>query len=91
MTQKIEIVELIKRAREEKWALGQFNMSNMETLQGIIQAGNELKSPILVGVSMGTVRHAGLPYIKGLMTAARETAQVPLYFHLDHGPRPGYH
>lgn len=86
MSQKIEIVELFNRARSEHWALGQFNMSNLETLQAIVQAGNELKSPILVGVSMGTICHVGLPYIKGLMQAAHETARVPLYFHLDHGP-----
>lgn len=86
MNKSPEIVELIKRAHREKWALGQFNMSNLETLQAIIQAGNELRSPILVGVSMGTIRHVGLPYIKGLMKAARSVSKVPLYFHLDHGP-----
>lgn len=83
---KIEIVELFKRARSEGWALGQFNMSNLETLQAIVEAGNELSSPILVGVSMGTIRHVGLSYLQGLMMGARAMARVPIYFHLDHGP-----
>ena len=79
------IMEVISRARREKWALGEFNMSNLEVLQAIVAAANELRSPVIVGVSMGTLRYVGLNYLHGLIPAARSEAQVPLFFHLDHG------
>jgi len=81
----MNIVEWIYKAREERWALGQFNMSNLETLQGIVDAGNRARSPLLVGVSMGTLRHVGLDYLPGLVQGAKAASQVPLFFHLDHG------
>lgn len=85
MSDRIEVVELINRARSEGWAVGQFNMSGMDTLQGIVDAANAARLPCLVGVSMGTLRYAGMEYVAGLMRAARIHATVPLYFHLDHG------
>lgn len=79
------IVDMIRRAQREGWALGQFNMSNLETLQAIILAANQAKSPVMVGVSMGTLRHVGLAYLAGLLKGAHAEAQTPIYFHLDHG------
>lgn len=79
------IMEVINQARQEKWALGEFNMSNLEVLQAILDGGQELHSPVLVGVAMGTLRHVGLNYLQGLIQGARAEAQVPLFFHLDHG------
>jgi len=81
----MNIVAMIQAARLDGWALGQFNMSNLETLQAIITAANAARSPLIVGVSMGTLRHVGLPYLAGLIQGARGVAQTPLYFHLDHG------
>jgi ketose-bisphosphate aldolase len=81
----MKIVTMLQRAQREGWALGQFNMSNLETLQAIVVAANEVHSPCIVGVSMGTLRHVGLPYLAGLIQGARASATVPLYFHLDHG------
>jgi fructose/tagatose bisphosphate aldolase len=77
--------EVIHRAKNEKWALGEFNMSNLEVLQAIVAASNELHSPVIVGISMGTLKHVGLNYLHGLIPAAKTEAQVPLFFHLDHG------
>lgn len=85
MSEHSAVVELIHRARSEGWAVGQFNMSGMDTLHGIVDAANAARLPCLVGVSMGTLRYAGMEYIAGLMRAARIHATVPLYFHLDHG------
>jgi ketose-bisphosphate aldolase len=83
---RIPVVEWIMRARSEKWALGQFNMSNLETLQGIVYAAVNDEAPLLIGVSMGTIHHAGLGYIRHLIAAVKEETTHPLYFHLDHGP-----
>ena len=85
MNEQAAVAELIQRARREGWAVGQFNMSSLDTLHGIVDAANETNIPCLVGVSMGTLRYAGLEYVAGLMRAARVHAAVPLYFHLDHG------
>ena len=85
MSRKIAVVELIHRARREGWAVGQFNMSGMDTVHGIVDAANATRLPCLVGVSMGTLRYAGMEYVAALMRAARIQATAPLYFHLDHG------
>jgi fructose-bisphosphate aldolase, class II len=79
------ILEVIHRAKQEKWALGEFNMSNLEVLQAIVAAANELQSAVIVGISMGTLKHVGLNYLNGLIPAAKKEALVPLFFHLDHG------
>jgi fructose-bisphosphate aldolase class II len=79
------ILEVIHRAKNEKWALGEFNMSNLEVLQAIVAAGNELRSPVIVGISMGTLKHVGLNYLRGLILAAKFEVKAPLFFHLDHG------
>ena len=79
------ILEVIRRAKNEKWALGEFNMSNLEVLQAIVAAGNELHSPVIAGVSMGTLKLVGLNYLRGLIQSAKSETQVPLFFHLDHG------
>ncbi|MCB0023152.1 MAG: class II fructose-bisphosphate aldolase, partial [Caldilinea sp.] len=47
------IVAWIDRAHREQWALGQFNISNLEVLQAIVEAANQERSPVIVGVSMG--------------------------------------
>ena len=82
----MSIVELIGIARRSGWALGEFNMSNLETLQAIVDAANQERAPVIVGVSMGTLRHVGPAYLRGLMQGARAEARTPLFFHLDHGP-----
>ena len=77
--------EVVQQAKKGKWAVGEFNMSNLEVLQAIVAAANETHSPVMVGVAMGSLKHAGLAYLRGLVQAAKEEAQVPLFFHLDHG------
>ena len=85
MSTPIPVVELIRRARREGWAVGQFNISSLDTVHGIVDAANGAQLPCLLGVSMGTLRYAGLEYVAGLIRAARTQATVPLYVHLDHG------
>lgn len=79
------VVEWIQRAHHERWALGQFNISNLEVLQAIVDAAGEQKSPVIVGVSMGSLHHIRLPYLAGLVKSAKESARAPIFFHLDHG------
>lgn len=81
----VQCVQWIQQAHREGWALGQFNISNLEVLQAIVEAANEQRAPVLVGVSMGSLRHIGLDYLAGLIAGARKAARTPLFFHLDHG------
>lgn len=76
----------VRRAKREGWALGQFNMSNVETLQAIVAAAHDRWAPVFIGVSMGTIRHVGLPYIAALVQTAKDHSDVPVLLHLDHGP-----
>ena len=78
--------EWVSQARAEGWALGQFNISNLESLQAIVAAAEDRRSPVLIGITMGTIRHAGLPYIAAMVRTAKEQSTVPLLLHLDHGP-----
>jgi fructose-bisphosphate aldolase class II len=86
MSNNVTIHDMIYDAYQNHWGLGEFNMSNLETLQAIVEAAHEVKSPAIIGVSMGTIRHVGLNYLRGFVQAVKAEAQVPLYFHLDHGP-----
>lgn len=80
-----EIKKWIDRASAEKWAIGEFNISSLETAQGIVAAGERAGSPVIIGTSMGTIRHLGFDYVKTLTQEARRQAQVPVFIHLDHG------
>lgn len=66
--------------------MGEFNISNLEVLQAILDAGHELQSPVLAGVAMGTLQHVRLNYLHGLMQGARSEVKMPLFFRLDHRP-----
>lgn len=86
MNQQSEAAAWVDRARSQGWAIGQFNMSNLETLQAIAAAVAAARAPAFIGVSMGTLRHAGLEYVAAMAAAAKAQAPVPLLLHLDHGP-----
>ena len=77
--------EYLVRARREGWAMGGFNVFNLESARAVIAAGDELAAPLLVQTSEGAVRHAGLENLVAIVRelAARTRASVAL--HLDHG------
>jgi fructose-bisphosphate aldolase class II len=77
--------EMFARAAKEKFAVGAFNVNNMEIIQGIIAAGENQKSPLILQVSAGARRYAGQHYIMKLMQAALEDTDLPIVLHLDHG------
>ena len=85
MSRRTPVAELIRRAHRERWAVGQFNMSSLDTLHGIVDAASAAQTPCMVGLSLTSLRYVGPEYLAGLIPAARSQASVPLYFHLDHG------
>ena len=78
--------EMFDRAYKEGYAIGAFNVNNMEIIQGIMEAGAEERSPLILQVSAGARKYAGQTYIMKLVEAALADADIPVCIHLDHGP-----
>lgn len=85
MNKLVTTKELFKKALAEKYAIGAFNINNMELLQGIVAAGEELRSPLILQVSAGARKYANSKYLIKLSEAALETSNIPIALHLDHG------
>ncbi len=77
--------DMFKRAYAEGFAIGGFNVNNMEIIQGIMQAAAQEKSPVILQVSAGARKYAGQIYIMKLVEAALLEEDVPVVIHLDHG------
>ena len=67
------------------YAVGAFNVNNMEMIQAIVEAANECKSPVILQVSAGARKYANPVYLRHLVQAAVETTDIPVAMHLDHG------
>ena len=79
--------EMFEKAYNGGYAIGAFNVNNMEIIQGIMQAAADEKSPVILQVSAGARKYAGQIYIMKLVEAAlTESPEVPVCVHLDHGP-----
>lgn len=79
-------IELLQDAQRRGYAVGAFNVNNMEIIQAIIAAAEEERSPVILQASQGAIKYAGIRYIRALVMAAAEEAKVPICLHLDHGP-----
>ncbi|MEW6232554.1 MAG: class II fructose-1,6-bisphosphate aldolase [Chloroflexota bacterium] len=77
--------QLLQRALEEHFAIGAFNANNMEMVQAIVETAEEEKSPVILQVSQGAIKYAGLEYATEMVKVAARLAQVPVVLHLDHG------
>ena len=79
--------EMFAKAHEGHYAIGAFNVNNMEIVQGIMRAASQEKSPVILQVSAGARKYAGQIYIMKLVEAAlEEDPAIPVVVHLDHGP-----
>lgn len=78
-------LEMLKKAYDEGYAVGAFNINNMETIQGIVEAAKLENSPIILQVSRGARNYANPIYLKKLVEAAVEDSGLPIALHLDHG------
>lgn len=77
--------EMFKKAYAGGYAIGAFNVNNMEMIQAIVEAADECKSPVILQVSAGARKYANPVYLKHLVQAAVETTNIPIVMHLDHG------
>lgn len=77
--------EMFKKAYEGHYAVGAFNVNNMEIIQGIVAAAQQEKSPLILQVSAGARKYASHVYLMKLVEAAIEETGLPICLHLDHG------
>lgn len=77
--------EMFKKAYEGGYAIGAFNVNNMEIIQGITEAAKEERAPLILQVSAGARKYANHTYLMKLIEAAIEETDLPICVHLDHG------
>lgn len=77
--------ELLTLARKGGYAVGAFNINNLEILQAIVSAGEAERSPAIIAVSEGAIQYAGMPYLVSMVRTAAAQTSTPLSLHLDHG------
>ncbi|OGZ18610.1 MAG: hypothetical protein A2175_02560 [Candidatus Nealsonbacteria bacterium RBG_13_42_11] len=90
MPNKNLIFKILKKAQKEKFAVGQFNISNLETIKAIVQAAQKLKSPVIIGTSEGESKFIDLDQAVALIRSFREETGLPLFLNLDHGKSSEY-
>ena len=78
--------EMFEKAMKEGYAIGAFNVNNMEIIQGIMDAAAESKSPVILQASSSAIKYARIGYLMKMVEAAVEETDIPIALHLDHGP-----
>lgn len=81
----VTTTEMFKKAYEGGYAIGAFNVNNMEIIQGITEAAKEENAPLILQVSAGARKYANHTYLVKLVEAALEETNLPIALHLDHG------
>ena len=86
--------DMLEKARDGKYAVGQFNINNLEWTKAILLTAEELKSPVILGVSEGAGKYmAGFKTVSAMVSAMIDELKitVPVALHLDHGTYEGCH
>ena len=77
--------EMFEKSMKEGFAIGAFNINNMEIIQGIVDAAEKQKSPVILQASIGAIKYARIKYLMKMVEAAAEETTIPIAIHLDHG------
>ena len=78
--------DMFKKSIKEHFAIGAFNVNNMELVQGIVDAAAEEKSPVILQASSSAIKYARIGYLRKMVEAAIDEYDIPIALHLDHGP-----
>ncbi len=81
----VNLNHILPLARKRHYAVGHFNTSNLEITQAILSAAEEMRAPVIIGISEKAINYAGLPIIANLIRTSADKANVPVVLHLDHG------
>ncbi len=76
---------MLMRARSGRYAVGAFNINNMEILQGVVEAAVQERAPIIVQTSQGAIEYAGMEMLAAMTHTMARDADIPMAMHLDHG------
>lgn len=76
---------ILRKAHLQNYAIGHFNINNLEMVQGIVKAAEKLNSPIILATSEGAIEYAGMDFLYQLAKVASENYKIPIALHLDHG------
>ncbi len=77
--------QMLEHAHKHGYAVGAFNINNMEILQALVAAAEEERSPVLLQVSEGAIKYAGMDYLSAMVKVAASKTDIPICLHLDHG------
>ena len=78
--------DMFEKSMKEHFAIGAFNVNNMEIVQAIVKAEADENSPIILQASSSAIKYAGIEYLKKMIESALDEYDIPLALHLDHGP-----
>lgn len=81
----IKGIDVLNKAMRRRYAVGAFNVYNLESLQAVIKAAEHLRSPVIVQTSESAIFYAGLKTIAEMIEISSESARIPVVLHLDHG------
>lgn len=77
--------KMLHQAKINGYAVGAFNIHNLETLKAVVKSASEMNSPVILQTTPGTIKHAGEDYIASIARTASEKYNIPIALHLDHG------
>ncbi len=80
-----KLSDVLRKAQRGKYAVGAFNINNLEIMQAIVKAALKKKSPVILQTSEGAIAYAGMKYLRCMAHQAAQEADIPIVFHLDHG------
>ena len=81
----VTLKEVLSKAHKENYAVGAFNVENMEMVQAVISAAEELNSPVIIQTTSSTLKYAGPEMFYANVSAAAKKSKIPVVMHLDHG------
>jgi len=82
----VDTKRMFEMALKGRYAIGGFNVNNIEITQGIVSAATEEQAPLILQISRGARAYAGMPYLKAIIdVAVKENPDIPIAMHLDHG------
>ncbi|NLJ41759.1 MAG: class II fructose-1,6-bisphosphate aldolase [Clostridiales bacterium] len=80
----INPIKMLENAQKEGYAIASFNVYNLESIQGVVEAAWDERSPLIIQSTPGSLKHAGIPYFVACVRAASELYDIPVCLHLDH-------
>lgn len=86
----VTLREVLPRAKQEGYAIGAFNVDNLELVRAVVEAAEEENAPVIVEIGERELRRIGIPFFSALARERASRSRVPVVVHLDHGRSPEF-